>query len=114
MGADGGRTGGGGQGGLACCRVRSWQARAAAGMWQLVVVAVAAKVVAAMTGAATAMVAAVAAVERQRRPQGRIVGRRCPPPLWTSCWGRGGNARREETGRNLVSFVLVVVSFGFP
>ena len=87
MGADGGRTGGGGQGGLTCRHVRSWQARAAAGMWQLVVVAVAATAVAAMTGAATVMVAAVAAAERQRRPQGRIVGRRCPPPLWTSLLG---------------------------
>ena len=32
MGADGGRTGGGGQGGLTCRHVRSWQARAAAGV----------------------------------------------------------------------------------
>ena len=86
-GADGGHTGGGGQDGLACCRVRSWQARAAAGTWQLVVVAVAAAAMAAMTGAATAMMVAVAAAERQRRPQGRIVGRRCAPPLWTSWLG---------------------------
>ena len=47
----------------------------------MLVVAVAATVGAAMTGAATAMVVAVPAEEQQRRPQGRIVGRRCPPPL---------------------------------
>ena len=99
-GADGGHTGGGGQGGLACCRVRSWQARAAAGTWQLVVVAVAVTVVAA-TGAETAMVVAVAAAERQRRPRSGRDASSAVAALHLSGppgWGRRGNARRQETG----------------
>ena len=102
---------------LPCEELAGVQASAAAGTWQLVVVAVAVTVVAA-TGAETAMVVAVAAAERQRRPQGRIVGRRCPPPLSLSGPPAGGGVGMRDVKKpaksSFLPFDVAFFAFGFP